>query len=148
MVEFRLLMRLIQTRLFLICCLAMAISMETMRAETPTQAVDRIWNAAFDEKSNFYSAEGIWALSKEIAHEQGVEVIAPILARSQNWKSEEILVFIPVVYFLPQEKAIPVLKQFQLNGKPWEQQCATDLLHEITEHANDLKQMEIQAEQK
>ena len=141
-------MRVIHTRLFLLGCMALAFSMGVACAETPTQAVDRIWNAAFDEKSNFYSAQGIWTLSKEIAHEQGVEVIAPILARSKNWKSEEILVFIPVVYFLPQEKAIPKLKQFQLNGKPWEQQCATDLLNEITEHADDLKQMEIQAEQK
>lgn len=116
-----------------------------LRAETPVAAVDRLWNAAFDEKGQFYSAPGIWKLSKIIAQEQGVAVIPPIMARSKDWKSEEILVFIPVVYLLPPDKTVPILKKFQETGKPWEQQCAKDLLIEITEHAGDLKDMEKQA---
>lgn len=137
-------MKRIYLRFLLLVCVALAVGMETTRAETPTEAVDRLWKAAFDTKGAFYSAVGIWTLSKEIAHKQGVDVIAPIMARSKDWKDEEVLVFIPVVYFLPQDKAIPILNQYKKTGKPWEQQCATDLLIELTEHPADLKAMEQQ----
>ncbi len=131
-------------RLLLIGFLALVPAGGLTRAETPTEAVDRLWKAAFDANGVFYSSTGIWILSKSIAHDQGVSVIPPIMVRSKEWKSEEVLIFVPLVYFLPSTKAIPILKQYEKTGKPWEKQCAIDLLYEITEHPDDLKEMEKQ----
>jgi len=148
MIESPCLMKLKTACFLLLGCLALAIGMGTACAETPTEAVDRLWNASFDEKGNYYSAPGIWTLSRDIACKQGVEVIAPIMQRSKDWKSEEVLIFVPLVYFLPVAKVVPILNEYKKNGKPWEQQCATDLLIEITEHPDDLKEMEKQASNK
>jgi len=120
-------MKFFRSSFFLIACMALAIGLGTLRAETPTEAVDRIWNTWDFVRGNAkVSQEKIMALNKAIAREQGVAVITPIMARSKDWKSEEALIFVPVVALLPRDKTVSILNDYKKNGKSWEQQAATD----------------------
>jgi hypothetical protein len=107
-------------------------------AETPAQATDRIWKSRTE--GNPSEAE-IFKLGKEIALEQGTAIIAPIMARSKEWKDEEVLYFTAVVIELPVRKAVPFLVWYFQNGKPWEKTCANDLLTEEEEWITEHKEM-------
>jgi hypothetical protein len=136
-------------RFLWIGCLVFTFGMEKAHAETPTQAVDRIWNAwsVHDPKQgNFPPA--FWKLSRRIAREQGLAVIPPIMARAKSWEGEEGLIFAMVMVSLPADKTIPVLEKYEKNGKPWEQQAASDFLAEIKyDYPDELESMS-QAERK
>lgn len=129
-------------RFLLIGLLALVLEAGIARAETPTEAVDRVWNAFANldphRSSDNNFPQQFWILSRTVAHDQGVAVIAPIMARSKDWKDEEALIFVPLVAFLPKDQAIPILNRYKKEGKPWEQQCADDLLIEI--NSNDVKE--------
>jgi hypothetical protein len=129
----------------LLVCMALAIGVEMTRAETPTEAVDRVWNAFAHldphRGSDNFPPE-FWKLSRKVAREQGLKVIAPIMARSKDWKGEEGLIFVMLMVSLPSDQSIPVLEKYRKDGKPWEQQAAIDFLIEIKEgYPEELKAM-------
>jgi hypothetical protein len=105
-----------------------------LRAETPREAVDRVWDGFMhldpNRGSNNFPRE-FWKLSKAVAREQGVAVLPPIMARARDWKDEEVLIFVPLVDLLPREQAIKVLNHYKNKGKPWERQAADDFLSEF-----------------
>jgi hypothetical protein len=114
--------------------LALFAMMAVARAETPKEAVDRVWNGYMhldpNRGSNNFPLE-FWKLSKAIAREQGVAVIAPIMARAKDWKDEEALIFVPLVVLLPRDQATKALNHYKNDGKPWERQAADDFLSEF-----------------
>jgi hypothetical protein len=134
-------MKLIIAHYLLLGCLALAISMDTARAETPTEAVDRVWNTFvnLDSKRQDNFPSEFVKLSKKIANEQGTAVIAPIMLRSKDWKGEECLIFATLVDFLPRDQAIQVLQRYKKDGKLYEKQAAEDFLAEFD--MMDVKEM-------
>jgi hypothetical protein len=115
-------------RIYLIISATAILSSSPTRAETATQAVDRVW--AY-QTSGSRSDDQVLRFNKRVADEQGTAVIAPILARSKGWHNEEVLNFVPLVIELPPQKSVPVLVGYFKHGKPWEKTCANDLLTEI-----------------
>ena len=116
----------------LISLIWLIVGLGCAKAETPDAAVAHVWKAFFaqpDRGDNFSPA--FWKYSKSIAREQGVTVIPAILARAKSWKSEEVLVFVPLVSYLPRERAVPMLEKAKATGTPSEVQGATDLLIEL-----------------
>jgi hypothetical protein len=106
-----------------------------VRGETPTQAVDRVWNvyvsSSVGKTDNEIFAKDFLLLSRDVAKEQGIAVLAPIMVRAKAWKDEECLIFVPLVCFLPRDQATLLLHRYRRQGKPWEQQAATDFLTEF-----------------
>ena len=128
-------------RLILIGLLALGFSEARVFAETPTEAVDRVWNAwgvagPGDDKAG---AKKFRLLSKAVALEQGTAIIAPIMMRAKDWKGEEVLIFLAAVAYLPPEKSEPILKHYKKQGQSWERQAADDLLIELD--SSDMKEM-------
>ncbi len=111
----------------------MAISVPS-RAETPKEAVDRVWNAYLADMGKNNAAifeKNYLLLSRDVAREQRVAVLEPIMLRAKDWKSEECLIFVPLVCFLPRDQSTALLNRYKKEGKPWEQQAATDFLIEF-----------------
>ena len=122
-------------------CALLLLGGATLRAESPTESIDRvwdIWNAHHDEDQKTFNEKFV-RFSRDVAQAQGAAVIAPIMKRAKDWTSEEVLIFVAVVAFLPPENADPILERYKKFGKPWERQCATDLLIELD--SPDVKEM-------
>jgi hypothetical protein len=132
-------------------CALLLLAGTILHAESPTESVDRLWDVwseHHDEDSNVFNEKYV-RFSKDVADVQGAAVIAPIMKRAKEWTSDEVLVFVGVVAFIPQENSRPILERYKKFGRPWERQCATDLLIEL--EAPDVKEMvtrETSAEEK
>ena len=115
------------------------------RAETPKEAVDRVWNAYAHldphRGSDNFPRE-FWKLSRQVARDQGLAVIPPIMTRAKTWEGEEGLIFVMLMVSLPKDKTVPILEKYKKEGQSWEKQAATDFLIEIQEgYPEELSQM-------
>ncbi len=112
-----------------------------LRAESPTESVDRLWNVwqeHHEEDPKTFNPKYV-QFSHDVAEVQGVAIIDPIMKRAKDWKSDEVLVFVAAVAFLPPDSSHPILARYGRLGKPWERKCALDLLTEL--EAPDVKAM-------
>jgi hypothetical protein len=111
------------------------------RAESATESVDRLWNVwqeHHNEDPKTFNPKFV-QFSRDVAEVQGAAIIDPIMKRAKDWKSDEVLVFVAAVAFLPPDASRPILSRYERLGKPWERRCADDLLSEL--EAPDVKEM-------
>jgi hypothetical protein len=133
------------TRFLLLMCVVLACGVKPLRAETPTQAVDRVYQTflVLYPKGTENASNELLAVSRKVANVQGVAVITPIMVRAKgwtekDWKNNTVLVFANLIACLPPNKAIPILQQLRKNGGRSEGRCATDLLYIIRDYQDSL----------
>jgi hypothetical protein len=122
-------------------CALLLLGGTSLRAESPTESVARLWNVwseHHNEDPKIFNEKYI-RFSRDVADVQGAAVIAPIMKRAKDWTSDEVLIFVAVVAFVPPENSQPILERYKKFGKPWERKCATDLLIELD--TPDVKEM-------
>lgn len=124
-------------------CAFLALIVLPLRAETPTQAVDRLWDnfIHLDPKRHENMPRPFWKLSRQVAADQGLAVIPAVMARSKDWKSDEAMIFSALMVSLPRDEAVSVLEKYQKAGKACERDAATAFLTQISDYPRQLDEM-------
>lgn len=108
-----------------VCCVP------SLAAETPEEGVRRLEEAWKVNPSGELVDPEFLRISKEIAAQHGVAIIAPIMRRSRDWRNDEGMLYLGIVLSLPKEKAKAAFQDYLRSQNEYERLYAGEFLTEI-----------------